>query len=199
MYTGIGGAKHDHGIHAFTFAPDGKLYFNFGNEGKQLLYPNGQPVIDQDGSRVSDARDPYQQGMVFRQNFDGTDFETIGWNFRNNWMVCVDSFGGVWQSDNDDDGNRGVRINFVMEFGNYGYRDEFTGAGWRTPRTNALELPMRHWHQNDPGVVPNMLHTGAGSPTGICIYEGSLLPTRFQGQLDPLRCGSQCDARLRHS
>ncbi len=183
MYEGISGENHDHGIHAFVFAPDGKLYFNFGNAGKQLFLPGGKPVVDMAGNVVNDKRKPYQQGMVFRQNLDGSEFETIGWNFRNNWMVCVDSFGGVWQSDNDDDGNRGVRINFVMEFGNYGYVDEFTGAGWRTDRTNALELPMKHWHQNDPGVVPNMLHTGAGSPTGICVYEGDLLPTALQGHL----------------
>ena len=183
MYQGISGANHDHGIHAFVFAPDGKLYFNFGNAGKQLILPNGKPVVDIAGNVVNDKRTPYQEGMVFRQNLDGSEFETIGWNFRNNWMVCVDSFGGVWQSDNDDDGNRGVRINYVMEFGNYGYKDEFTGAGWRTDRTNSLELPMKHWHQNDPGVVPNMLHTGAGSPTGICVYEGNLLPTQFQGHL----------------
>jgi hypothetical protein len=29
-------ADHDHGVHAFVFGPDGKLYFNMGNEGKQL-------------------------------------------------------------------------------------------------------------------------------------------------------------------
>ena len=34
------------------------------------------------------------------------------------------------------------------------------------------EIPLRHWHLNDPGVVPNLLQTGAGSPTGICVYEG---------------------------
>ena len=45
-------------------------------------------------------------------------------------------FGTIWQSDNDDDGNKGVRINYVMEYGNYGYTDEMTGAGWQTPRTN---------------------------------------------------------------
>lgn len=33
MFTGIGGTQHDHGVHAFTFGPDGKLYFNMGNEG----------------------------------------------------------------------------------------------------------------------------------------------------------------------
>jgi putative heme-binding domain-containing protein len=93
----------------------------------------------------------------------------------------------MWQSDNDDDGNKGVRINYVMEFGNYGYSDEMTGAGWQTPRIGwESEIPQRHWHQNDPGVVPNMLMTGAGSPTGMQVYEGDLLPSIFHGQ--PLHC-----------
>lgn len=183
MYTGIGGAQHDHGIHAFLFGPDGKLYFNFGNSGTKLLDGDGKQVIDMAGNAVVADRKPYQEGMVFRQNLDGTGLETLGWNFRNNWMITIDSFGTLWQSDNDDDGNRGVRINFVMEFGNYGYKDEFTGAGWRTPRTGMSELPTKHWHQNDPGVVPNLLHTGAGSPTGIAIYEGELLPESLRGQM----------------
>ena len=98
--------------------------------------------------------------------------------------LCVDSFGTVWQSDNDDDGNRGVRINYVMEYGNYGYKDEFTGAGWKNPRTNLeTEIPLRHWHLNDPGVMPNLIQTGAGAPTGICLYEGDLLPEVFRGQI----------------
>lgn len=184
LFTGISGAQHDHGIHAVVFGPDGKLYFNFGNSGKQLKDKAGNPVVDKAGNTVNDSRKPYQEGMVFRCNLDGSDVETLGWNFRNNWEVCVDSFGTMWQSDNDDDGNRGVRINYVMEFGNYGYKDEFTGAGWQTPRTNLeAEIPLRHWHLNDPGVVPNLLQTGAGSPTGICIYEGDLLPEIFRNQL----------------
>ncbi len=71
-----------------------------------------------------------------------------------------------------------------MEFGNYGYKDEMTGAGWQTPRTNMeSEIPLRHWHLNDPGVVPNLLQTGAGSPCGICVYEGRLLPKAFWDQV----------------
>ncbi len=184
LFTGIAGTEHDHGIHAVVFGPDGKLYFNFGNAGKQICDRDGKPIIDLAGNEVNDHRKPYQQGMVFRCNLDGSDFETLGWNFRNNWEVTVDSFGTLWQSDNDDDGNRGTRINFVMEFGNYGYVDEFTGAGWKTERPGMHEeIPLRHWHLNDPGVVPNLLQTGAGSPTGICVYEGDLLPAEFQGQL----------------
>jgi putative membrane-bound dehydrogenase-like protein len=184
LFTGISGTQHDHGIHAVVFGPDGKLYFNFGNSGKQLKDKDGQPITDKAGNTINDSRQPYQEGMVFRCNPDGSEVETLGWNFRNNWEVCVDSFGTMWQSDNDDDGNRGVRINYVMEFGNYGYRDEITGAGWREPRTNMEEeIPLRHWHLNDPGVVPNLLQTGAGSPTGICVYEGDLLPEPFRNQI----------------
>jgi len=184
LFSGISGTQHDHGIHAFVFGPDGKLYFNFGNSGRQIKDAQGKPIIDMAGNEVREHRKPYQQGMVFRCNLDGSEFETLGWNFRNNWMATVDSFGTIWQSDNDDDGNRGVRINYVMEFGNYGYRDEITGAGWKTKRTGMhAEIPKRHWHLNDPGVVPNLLQTGAGSPTGITVYEGKLLPEVFQGEV----------------
>ncbi len=163
------------------------MYFNFGNAGKALHDKDGKIVIDKAGNEVRAGNLPYQEGMVFRCELDGSGVETLGWNFRNNWEIAVDSFGTVWQSDNDDDGNKGVRINYVMEFGNYGYRDEITRAGWRDPRPNIeTEIPRRHWHLNDPGVVPNLILTGAGSPTGICVYEGELLPKIFHGQ--PIHC-----------
>jgi putative membrane-bound dehydrogenase-like protein len=184
LFSKIAGTQHDHGIHSALFGPDGKLYFNFGNSGKHLHDAEGNPIVDKAGNVVNDRRQPYQEGMVFRCNLDGTEVETLAWNFRNNWELAVDSFGGIWQSDNDDDGNRAVRINFVMEYGNYGYRQELTGAGWREPRTGMHEeIPFRHFHQNDPGVVPNLLHTGAGSPTGIIVYEGDLLPRKYLGHL----------------
>ena len=184
MFTGIQGTQHDHGIHSFTFGPDGRLYFNFGNAGKELRRPDGSLVVDIAGHEVNDSRNPYQEGMAFRCELDGSNVDTLGWNFRNNWELCVDSYGTVWQSDNDDDGNQAVRINYVMEYGNYGYKDEFTGAGWRDPRTGWEDtIPQRHWHLNDPGVIPNLLQTGAGSPTGIAVYEGDLLPQRFHNQL----------------
>ena len=185
LFNGIGGVDHDHGAHAFVFGPDGKLYFNVGNNGGQLKTADGKKfIVDKAGNEVNGRGKPYRQGLVFRCNLDGSEVETLGFNFRNNFEVTVDSFGTIWQSDNDDDGNRGVRINFVMEFGNYGYTDELTGRGWRTKRTNQeKDVPSMHWHQNDPGVIPNLLQTGQGSPTGIAIYEGGLLPKTFQGQM----------------
>ena len=182
LFQGIGGEQHDHGMHTFSFGPDGKLYFNFGNEGKTLKDKNGKVVLDQDGDEIGPGK--YRQGMVFRSNIDGSNVECLGNNFRNNYEVAVDSYGTLWQSDNDDDGNKGVRINYVMEYGNYGYQDEMTGAGWQADRTNLEDsVYKRHWHLNDPGVVPNLLQTGAGSPTGMIVYEGSLFPQEFYGQM----------------
>jgi putative membrane-bound dehydrogenase-like protein len=182
LLQGIGGTQHDHGMHAFVFGPDGKYYFNFGNEGQTLKDGKGNVLKDKEGREISLKN--YKQGMVFRANPDLTDIEVLGHNFRNNYEVAVDSYGAMWQSDNDDDGNKGVRINYVMDYGNYGYTDEMTGAGWRVNRTNLeAEIPLRHWHLNDPGVVPNLLQTGAGSPCGMVVYEGDLLPEVFRNQM----------------
>ncbi len=184
FFTGIGGHQSDHAVHAFVFGPDGKLYFNFGNEGEQIADKNGDPIIDIFGNEVNDNGNPYRQGMAFRCNPDGSEFEVLAYNFRNNYELAVDSYGTVWQSDNDDDGNKASRINYLMEFGNFGFKDELTGEHWNVPRQGMhTEIPKRHWHQNDPGVVPNLLVTGSGSPAGITIYEGGLLPKLYQGQI----------------
>jgi len=192
MFSGISGVDHDHGVHAFIFGPDGKLYFNMGNDSKQLKTADGSKfIVDKAGNEVRNVGKPYRQGLVFRCNPDGSELETVGWNFRNNYEVSVDSFGTLWQSDNDDDGNKSVRINYVMEFGNYGFADELTGAAWGQAWRKAQESgklddsqkPRFHWHMDDPGVVPTLLVTGAGSPTGITVYEGTLLPEVFRGQM----------------
>ncbi len=184
LFTKTGIPQHDHSAHSFLFGPDGKLYWNFGNTGHSVHDRDGNLVVDLAGNTVQDHGRPYREGMVFRCDLDGTNFEVLGHNFRNNYEVTIDSFGTLWQSDNDDDGNRGVRINYVMDFGNYGYRNELTGAGWQAPRINMeSSIPERHWHLNDPGVVPTMLLTGAGSPSGIAFYEGDLLPEVFHNQI----------------
>ncbi|MEL6843877.1 MAG: PVC-type heme-binding CxxCH protein, partial [Bacteroidota bacterium] len=185
LFTGIGGEQDDHGMHAFVFGPDGRLYFNHGNAGKRLKGPQGEELFDKMSGQMLDVKKSnYRQGMVYRAELDGSQVEVLAHNFRNNYEVAIDSYGSLWQSDNDDDGHKGVRINFVIEYGNYGYKDEKTGAGWLKYRTGMSKVgPEMHWHQNDPGVVPNMLLTGAGSPTGITVYEGDLLPQAVHNQI----------------
>ncbi len=162
--TGFGGFDHDHGVHGLTVGPDGKLYFTVGDSGV-----NGLQSKDGKGPKFVSNTTTIQKGTVWRCDLDGNNVELIAHNFRNNYEACVDSFGEIWLSDNDDDGNQQTRICFVMPGGNYGY-------GPRGPGQS-------HWHEEQPGIVHKTMRTGFGSPTGICFYEGTLLPEQYRGDL----------------
>ncbi len=208
LFTGFSGNNHDHGVHAGVFGPDGQFYFNSGNAGTSGGYVkfgdaisqhDGKPVVDITGTEVGSASkqvhghprqkgEGYREGLAFSMNLDGSDFEVLGYNFRNNYELAVDSFGTVFQSDNDDDGNQGVRINYVMEGGNFGYTGP-NGSSWGRDRDQYKKAfpdqtkPEVHWHLRWPGVVPNLLNTGQGAPCGICVYEGDLLPEIYHGAI----------------
>jgi putative membrane-bound dehydrogenase-like protein len=173
--------KGEHSTHSLLPGPDGMIYFSLGNYTRDIQDKNQNPIIDKAGLKLFEKGSPYLGGMVLRSSPDGKNVEVLGHNFRNNYEPCIDSYGNVWQSDNDDDGNESSRINFVMYHGNYGFLDEKSSASWTTSRINIEKtVSERHWHQNDPGVVPNVLITGAGSPAGMTYYEGELLPEVFQ-------------------
>lgn len=198
LFTGFGGKDHDHGVHAGVYGPDGRFYFNAGNDGMKghIKDGAGNPVVDSTGSELgSNAKVfrgktkekgvlGYTDGMAFSTDADFKNLISLGFNFRNNYELTVDSFGTVWQSDNDDDGNQSVRINFVMEGGNYGFKGP-KGFDWKRDSAAFPDQSKQeaHWHQRWPGIVPNLLNTGGGSPTGITFYEGDLLPEQFRGAI----------------
>jgi putative membrane-bound dehydrogenase-like protein len=162
--TGFGGFDHDHGVHGLIVGPDGKLYFTVGDSGV-----NGLQSADGKGRVWRSNSTDCRAGTVWRCDQDGTNLELIAHNFRNNYEACVNSFGEIWLSDNDDDGNQQTRICFVMPGGNYGYHPRGPG--------------QTHWHEEQPGVVHKVLRTGFGSPTGITFYEGTLFPEKYRGHL----------------
>ena len=131
LFTKTGTPQHDHSAHKFVFGPDGRLYWNFGNAGK--IGPRSTTASRSSTSSAgpsSTTASPITTAWPSAAISTASNFEVLAHNFRNNYELAVDSFGGVWQSDNDDDGNRSVRINYLLEYGNYGYRDEMTGASW---------------------------------------------------------------------
>ncbi len=162
--SGFGGFDHDHGVHGLTVGPDGKLYFTVGDSGVK-----GLQSADGRGRKWTSNATDCRAGTVWRCNLDGTELERIAHNFRNNYEACVDSFGELWLSDNDDDGNQQTRICFVMPGGNYGYHPRGPGES--------------HWHEEHPGIVHKVLRTGFGSPTGITFYEGNLFGPKYVGAL----------------
>lgn len=168
LLTGFGGFDHDHGVHAVTFGHDGKLWLNAGDQGFELTTKDGRHL-------VSSSDGPYYAGTVLTMNADGTGLEVYAHNFRNPYEMAMDSFGTVWQTDNDDDGNQWTRLNYVMEGGNFGYWGP-GGKRWREDHGS-------HFHHELAGVAPDIARTGAGSPTGLVVYEGELLPERYRGNL----------------
>ncbi|MFQ3592182.1 MAG: PVC-type heme-binding CxxCH protein, partial [Gemmataceae bacterium] len=162
LLKGFGGFDHDHGVHSVLIGPDRRLYFTVGDSGV-----NGLQSSDGKGRKWSSNSSDCRAGTVWRCELDGTQLELLAHNFRNNYEVAVDSFGNMFLSDNDDDGNQQTRICHVIPGGNYGYHPRGKG--------------QTHWHEEQPGVMPKILRTYFGSPTGMCIYEGHLLPKKYHG------------------
>src|SRR5438132_3208762 len=163
LLTGFKGYDHDHGVHGILIGPDNKLYFSVGDQGvKDLQSSDGK------GRKWTSNQTDCRAGTIWRCDLDGKNLELIAHNFRNNYEPCVDSFGTIFISDNDDDGLDQTRICYVMPGGNYGYHPRGPGQS--------------HWHEEQPGVVPKVLRTHRGSPCGMCFYEGTLLPKKYWGQ-----------------
>ncbi|SHN33166.1 putative membrane-bound dehydrogenase domain-containing protein [Cyclobacterium lianum] len=195
--TGFGGLDHDHGLHAVVAGPDGKYYFNAGNAGPHIvtdksgwtlrsgsLYNGGSPHMkDNEPGMVSDDGKMWVGGIALRINPDGTGMKVLGHNFRNSYELALDSYGNMWQNDNDDDGNKGVRVSWLMEGGNMGYFNTDGSRKWQADRRPGQATVTAHWHQEDPGVIPLGDSTGAGSPTGVTFYESDLLGEKYRGTL----------------
>lgn len=168
LLTGWSGIDHDHGLHVVLFGHDGRYYFNSGDQGFDVTDRSGQ-------AHRSSPDGPYYAATVQTVKPDGTDFRVLAHNARNPYEIALDSFGSIWQTDNDDDGNQWTRLLYVMEGANFGYWGP-GGRRWRVDKGT-------HFHEERPGTVPYVARTGPGSPTGLVHYEGELLPPRYRNQL----------------
>jgi putative membrane-bound dehydrogenase-like protein len=196
LLTGFGGFDHDHSLHALVAGPDGRWYFNTGNAGPHTvtdrsgwtlrsgsLYTGGTPYNKENGgNRKSDDGRVWVGGLALRINPDGTGLKVLGHNFRNNYEVALDSYGNMWQNDNDDQVIT-CRTSFLPENGNAGYFSADGTRYWQADRRPGQDMFTSHWHQEDPGVMPAGDNTGAGSPTGVLYYEGDALGPQYRGTL----------------
>ncbi len=175
LLTGFRGVDSDHGLHGMCFGPDGKLYFTVGDtrygadnvQAREMTLD----VTDQSGRRLQ----ANNFGTTLRVNRDGSQLEVLTSGHRNNYEAAVDSFGNVFGSDNDDDGNRGCRMYWVMDGGHYGYQH---------PKSS------RHWAEEIPGIIPKLVGTGNGAPGGLLVYEGGRLPERYEGAILQIDSGT---------
>ncbi|WP_273565492.1 PVC-type heme-binding CxxCH protein [Maribacter halichondriae] len=194
--TGFGGFDHDHSLHSLIVGPDGRYYFNTGNAGPHQVtdkagwnlrsgsvYTGGTPYNDKnEPAQVSDDGRIWVGGLALRMKKDGTGLEVLGHNFRNSYEVALDSYGNMWQNDNDDQVVT-CRVTWIMEGGNAGYFSANGKRTWQADKKPDQEIFSAHWHQDEPGVMPAGDNTGAGSPTGVVVYEGDAFGPEYQGML----------------
>jgi len=195
--TGFGGHDHDHGLHSVVLGPDMALWLNVGNAGPHIvrdaggwnlrsgsLYRDGGAEnADNRPGLVSDDGRVWTGGLVLRVGHDGRALAVRAHNFRNNYELALDSYGNVYQSDNDDDGNQGCRALWCMEGANHGYFAADGSRTWWSDRRPGQDTWTAHWHQDDPGVVPAGTRLGAGGPTGVALYESELLGFDLDGRV----------------
>ena len=151
-----------------TFGPDGRYYFNSGDQGFDVTNKS-ESVLSARARVLLRGHSPPDERRwhgLYR-----------AWpQLSKSLRACGRFFGNIWQTDNDDDGNAWVRLNYVLEGGNFGYWGP-RGQSWRIDHGS-------HFHSELPGVVPNIRRLGAGAPCGLIVYEGKLLPpAKYRGHL----------------
>ena len=196
ILTGFGGKDHDHSLHSVTAGPDGNWYFNTGNAGPHMvtdksgwtlrsgsIYTGGSPYNDKnEGNRRSDDGKVWVGGLALRVNPDGSGLKVMGHNFRNSYEVIPDSYGNLWQNDNDD-GVVTCRTTWLMEGGNAGFFSSDGTRYWQADQRPGQNIFTAQWHQDDPGVMPVGDRSGAGAPTGVAMYESDALGKNYRGML----------------
>ncbi|MGC3947105.1 MAG: HEAT repeat domain-containing protein [Chryseolinea sp.] len=196
LLTGFGGYDHDHSLHAVVEGPDGLWYFNTGNAGPHIvkdkagwtlrsgsLYTGGSPYNKANqGNMKSDDGRIWVGGLCLRISPEAKGLKVMGHNFRNSYETAIDSYGNLWQNDNDDQ-VVACRTSWLPEGGNAGYFSNDGTRYWQADHRPWQDIFTAHWHQDDPGVMPAGDKSGAGAPTGIMRYEGDALGESYKGML----------------
>lgn len=188
LLTGFQGRNHDHSLHSVTTGPDGLWYFNHGNCGATFTDKSGKtfrvgsPYMNRGvAGAKSDDGSVWLGGATYRMNPDGSNAHVIGHNYRNSYEQTINSFGDVFQNDNDDP--QACRTTFILEYGNAGFASSDGKRSWSADRRPGQPTAIAEWRQEDPGTMPAGDVYGGGAPTGIVFYENGALGQKYQGLL----------------
>jgi putative membrane-bound dehydrogenase-like protein len=185
-----------HGISGVIMGPDGRLYWEVGDMGFN--------VVDKTGKRW-----PYpNQGGVLRSNPDGTDFEVFATGIRNLQEFSFDEHGNLISVDNDGD-HQGEfeRLVYIPNGSDSGWRSNWQYGKYTDPRNNRYNVwmdeqmfkprfegqaahiipPVAPWHAGPSGMVYNpgtalseewrkhfMVSSFPGAPSNARIYAFTL-------------------------
>ena len=103
----------------------------------------------------------------------------LGHNFRNRYELALDSFGNIWQTDNDDDGNAWTRV----ELRDARAATSVTGVrvtrSWSRGQAGISGLPLRASRRGPE----HRCVTGLDRPAVLVVYGERCCRSRYRGHL----------------
>ena len=150
-----------HGISGVTLGPDGRIYWEVGDMGLD--------VVDRSGRRWSYPN----QGAVLRANPDGSDFEVFATGIRNLQEFAFDDYGNLISVDNDGDHQGETeRIVYLPEGSDSGWRANWQYGKYTDPANNGYNVWMdegmfRPRFEGQPAHITPPIAAGHPGPAGM--------------------------------
>jgi len=171
----------EHGYHALTLGPDGRIYVLNGNvtkppEGLSLHSPYrhyGEDILSLNSDETTRPGGALAPGcQVLRTNPDGTEWELVAAGMRNAYGFDFNPAGDLFAFDSDNEWDWGtpwyrpIRLFHVVSGAEMGWRDG-----------------TRAWPDSYPDQVPTVVDVGIGSPTGVKFGTRARFPGKYQRAL----------------
>ena len=173
------GGMGEHGPHAVTLGPDGRLYYNNGNHAhlKPPIDPAGPVNVAYEGELLPHYNDSRGHaagimapgGEILRSDDEGRSWKRVVAGFRNEYDFAFNSDGELFTFDSDMEWDVGlpwyrpVRVNHCPPGAEFGWRN---GSG---------KWPAYYFDS-----LPATFDVGRGSPTGVTFYQASHFPDDYR-------------------
>jgi quinoprotein glucose dehydrogenase len=158
-----------HGISGITMGPDGRIYWEVGDIGLD--------VVDKTGRRWSYPN----QGAVMRANPDGSGFEVFAAGIRNLQEFSFDEHGNLISVDNDGDHEGETeRLVYITDGSDSGWRSNWQYGKYTDPDNNRYNVWMDEgmykprFQGQAAHIVPPIAPHHAG-PSGMVYNPGTAL------------------------
>lgn len=188
LLTGFEQKQHDHSLHSVTGGPDGRWIFSNGNCGalftdksEKTFRIGGAYLNNSWAGEASDDGHVYVGGFTCSINPDGTQARILGYGYRNSYEQVMNSFGDMFQNDNDDP--PACRVSHIIEGSDFGFFSPDGKRSWQADKRPGQTTPQAEWRQDDPQTSPAGDVYGGGAPTGIAYYENGTLGDKWAGLL----------------
>ena len=163
-----------HGISGVTIGPDGRLYWEVGDIGFN--------VVDRTGRRWAYPN----QGAVLRSELDGSNFEVFAAGIRNLQEFSFDEHGNLISVDNDGDHEgESERLVYIPYGSDSGWRSNWQYGKYTDPKNNRYNVWMEEgvYKPRHPGqtshIVPPVAPWHAG-PSGMVYNPGTALSDEWR-------------------